>query len=450
VIVAVATPPGRGAIGVVRLSGPGVADYVDSLIGQPLAPRRATLASFRDADGSAIDRGIALYFPGPTSYTGEDVLELQGHGGPVVMQRLVRRCIGLGARPAEPGEFSLRAFLNERIDLAQAEAVADLIDASSEAAAKAAMRSLDGEFSARIHGLVGSLTRLRTFVEATLDFPEEDVEFLRAADASGKLSEIRSAVDAVLELARRGSVLREGIRVVLIGRPNVGKSSLMNRLAGEDVAIVTEVPGTTRDALLRSIEVEGLPVHVIDTAGLRETEDHVERLGIERTWSAIDKADLALLIVDARAGPTAEDLRILDSLPANLPRVLVRNKIDLTGEPAGVATALPGSPAAVAIRLSAKTGAGIELLAGEMRSSAGLDAGGDAGVLLARERHLRALREARDALERAAPHLSGPHPALELFAEELRMAQQALATITGAFTADDLLGEIFAGFCIGK
>ena len=445
-IVAVATAPGRGGIGVVRLSGPSASSLARAIVGHPQRPRVASLSAFRDADGSAIDRGIALFFRAPASFTGEDVLELQAHGSPMVLRRLVRRCLELGARLAQPGEFSLRAFLNDRMDLAQAEAVADLIDAATETAARAAMRSLEGELSLRIRGVVDAMIGLRTHVEATLDFPEEEVEWLRSADAAGRLEGIRSAVADILGLARSGRMLREGVHVVLIGRPNVGKSSLLNRLAGADVAIVTEVPGTTRDAIRQSVEIDGVPLHVIDTAGLRMTEDSVEKIGIERAWSAVAKADLALLLVDTPDGPTEEDRAILDRLEPALPRIVVRNKIDLSGQAASIEPATGLGPAVV--HLSARTGAGIDLLSAEILRVVGYTPQED-GVFIARERHIAALREAQQHLLLAGTHI-GANPALELFAEELRLAQEALSSITGEFTADDLLGEIFGRFCIGK
>ncbi|HET9700768.1 MAG TPA: tRNA uridine-5-carboxymethylaminomethyl(34) synthesis GTPase MnmE, partial [Burkholderiales bacterium] len=322
-IAAIATPPGRGGIGVVRLSGAGLRALAETMLGRCPAPRRATLASFLDRDGRAIDRGIAIYYPGPASYTGQDVLELQGHGGPAVMQLVLERCLELGARAAEPGEFTRRAFLNGKMDLAQAESVADLIEASTTQAARCAMRSLEGQFSAAIREMSQTLIELRMLVEATLDFPEEELDFLKAADAEGRLAGVRARLDRVLEAARQGSLLREGIHVVLVGRPNVGKSSLLNQLAGEEVAIVTEVPGTTRDAIRQAIQIEGVPLHVVDTAGLRETDDVVERIGIERTRRVIARADLALLMVDRSDGESGGDRAVLASLPAGLPVIKV-------------------------------------------------------------------------------------------------------------------------------
>ncbi|QNM96783.1 tRNA uridine-5-carboxymethylaminomethyl(34) synthesis GTPase MnmE [Chitinimonas koreensis] len=440
-IAAIATAPGRGGVGVVRISGSGLAALAESLVGKPPLPRHAHYATFRDGAGQAIDQGLALFFPAPHSFTGEDVLELHGHGGPVVMQMLLRRCVELGARLAEPGEFTRRAFLNDKLDLAQAEAVADLIDAGSEAAARSALRSLAGSFSREIEALVEQLINLRMLVEATLDFPEEDIDFLEAADARGKLAAIRAQLGRVQSAARQGSLLREGMHVVLIGQPNVGKSSLMNALAGDEVAIVTEIAGTTRDTVRELIQLDGVPLHVIDTAGLRETEDTVERIGIERTWAAVAKADLALLLIDSREGITAHDEAILARLPERLPRVHVFNKIDLTGEPAGRAEA-DGHPV---VRLSARAHAGLAELKQVLLEMVGWG-GSDAGTFLARERHLDAIRRAAGHLDTAAEVWRQ----VELFAEELRLAQQALAAVTGEFTADDLLGEIFSRFCIGK
>jgi tRNA modification GTPase len=440
-IAAIATPPGRGGIGVVRLSGAGLPALAETMLGRCPAPRRATLASFLDRDGRAIDRGIAIYYPGPASYTGQDVLELQGHGGTAVMQLLLERCLELGARAAEPGEFTRRAFLNGKLDLAQAESVADLIEASTTQAARCAMRSLDGEFSAAIREMTQSLIDLRMLVEATLDFPEEELDFLKAADAAGRLAGVRARLDRVLEAARQGSLLREGIHVVLVGRPNVGKSSLLNQLAGEEVAIVTEVPGTTRDAIRQAIQIEGVPVHVVDTAGLRETDDAVERMGMERTRRAIARADLALLMVDRSEGESGADRAILASLPPGLPVIKVHNKIDLSGDEPRLAQQAGGSE----VWVSAKTGAGVELLRRALLAGAGWHPGGE-GLFMARARHLAALRAAAVHLDRAVGRVAE----LELFAEELREAQQELSSITGEFSSDDLLGEIFARFCIGK
>jgi tRNA modification GTPase len=439
-IAAIATAPGRGGIGVVRVSGSGLGEFALTLTGRTPRPRIATLARFRDADGEAIDEGVLLYFPAPASFTGEDVVELQGHGGPVVMQLLLERCLALGARLAEPGEFTRRAFLNGKLDLAQAESVADLIEASTAAAARSAVRSLSGRFSEEVNRIRDGLIDLRMLVEATLDFPEEEIEFLERARALPRLAAIRAELEAVLDRARQGALLRSGINVVLVGEPNVGKSSLLNQLTGEERAIVTEIAGTTRDALRETIQIEGIPLHIIDTAGLRETTDTVERIGIERSWQEIRRADVVLLLRDAsRAAeaPTAIDRQ----LPAELERINAVNKIDLV---AGV-PARSIEQGRITIHLSAKRGEGIELLRAELLRVAGWHVHGE-DVILARERHLQALRAALGHVCAAA----GRSDALELFAEELRLAQEALGEVTGEFTADDLLGVIFSRFCIGK
>jgi tRNA modification GTPase len=440
-IAAIATAQGYAGIGVVRVSGARLSRLAVELLGKLPEPRRATRAGFRDAAGGAIDDGIALYFPAPHSYTGEDVLELQGHGGPVVLQLLLRRCFELGARLAEPGEFTRRAFLNDRLDLAQAEAVSDLIEAATETAARCAVRSLQGEFSSAIHGLVAQLVELRALVEATLDFPEEELDPLDRADARGRLDRLRAALTDTLDRAQQGSLLRTGLHVVLAGQPNVGKSSLLNRLAGEDLAIVTATPGTTRDTVRQAVQIEGVPLHLVDTAGLRETADEVERLGIARTWSAIERADLLLLIVDAAVGATAADEAIVARVPGRLPRVVIYNKIDLTGD----AARIEARDGATAVYLSAKTGTGLDLLRRHLLERAGWHPA-EESPFIARERHLVCLHRAAVHLE-AAVRQAG---AAELLAEELRLAQEALNAITGEFTADDLLGEIFGRFCIGK
>jgi tRNA modification GTPase len=435
-IAAIATAPGRGGVGVVRISGADITPFALGLLGRLPPPRRATYTRFRAADGTTLDEGIALVFAAPHSFTGEQVLELQGHGGPVVLNLILQRCIELGARLAEPGEFSRRAFLNGKLDLAQAEAVADLIDAASTEAARSAVRSLSGAFSARIADLVEALTRLRMLVEATLDFPEEEIDFLRDADAFGRLDAIDASLAAVRAQARQGALLREGLTVVLVGQPNVGKSSLMNQLAGFEAAIVTEIAGTTRDTVREAIQIQGVPLHIIDTAGLRDTDDPVEKIGIARTWAAVEKADVALLLVDAAHGVSEREAAILARLP-QVARLTLHNKIDVTAE-------LPRA-AGDEIWLSAKTGAGMELLRDKLLEAVGWQAAGE-GAFMARARHL-------DALGRAAGHLVAARETgiqLELFAEELRLAQSALSEITGEFTADDLLGEIFSKFCIGK
>lgn len=441
VIVAIATAPGRGGIGVVRLSGPDLAPLARQLTGRELSPRLASFGRFLDAAGAEIDEGIALYFQAPHSYTGEDVLELQGHGGPVVMELLLQRCLELGARLAEPGEFTRRAFFNDKLDLAQSEAVADLIEASTAAAARSAIRSLSGEFSSAVHELVEQLIALRTLVEATLDFPEEGVDFLHHADADGRLSAQIRDVDRLLAKARQGSLLRKGLHVVLVGQPNVGKSSLLNRLAGEERAIVTAIPGTTRDALRETIQIEGIPLHVIDTAGLRETEDEIERLGIARSWKEIGRADVVLHMLDARTGITEADRTIVARLPGNIEQIVLHNKSDLAGHAASREVA----GGRVALWLSAKTGDGMPLLEQELLRVVGWQTGAE-DVFMARERHLLALKEARAHLLEAQARQAQA----ELLAEELRLAQEALGSITGEFTPDDLLGEIFSRFCIGK
>ena len=442
-IAAIATAAGRSGIGVVRVSGPHLESLVQGIVGKSLEPRLATLAQFRAASGEIIDQGLALFFPAPHSYTGEDVLELQGHGGPVVLREILKRCLELGARAARPGEFTERAFLNDKLDLAQAESVADLIDAATTQAAKSALRSLQGAFSERVEELLAAVIELRALVEATLDFPEEELDFLKQHDADGKLAAVTGKLREVLSVSRQGSLLREGFHVVLAGQPNVGKSSLLNRLAGEELAIVTEIPGTTRDAIRQSISVEGVPAHIIDTAGLRESSDPVEKMGMARTWGAIEQADMVLLLLDSTHGETPADLAILERLPRGLPRIVVMNKIDLAGQPPRVGK-MAGK---TQVWLSAKTGAGLEGLRQALLETAGWRPDGE-GLFMARERHVEALKKASRHLE-AAQGL-GLAKTLELFAEELRLAQEALGAITGQFTSDDLLGEIFGRFCIGK
>jgi len=445
-IAAIATPAGRGGIGVIRVSGADVSTIINGMLdGRAPRPRSATLTRFLGARGEALDEGMALLFPAPASYTGETVLELHAHGGPAVLALLLKRCLELGARIAEPGEFTKRAFLNDKMDLAQAEAVADLIDAATTTAARAAARSLSGEFSHEVQGIVDALVELRMFTEATLDFPDEDIEFVSAAGVRGKVSALRECLAAFILRARQGSLLREGLNVVIIGAPNVGKSSLLNRLVGDDVAIVTPIAGTTRDSIRSSIEIRGIPLHVIDTAGLRHSADEVEKIGIERTWAAIDRADLALVIADAR-GPEAFGAEAFTArLRPTLPRIAVRNKIDLTGEAPKHTTA----DGRITVWLSAKTGSGIGLLQDAILDLAGAHEDME-GTFLARERHLEALTKALGHVDQAVAHLEATAPPLELFAEELREAQNALSSIAGKFTADDLLGEIFSRFCIGK
>ena len=429
-IAAVATPPGRGGIGVVRVSGPLVPSIARQLLGELPAARMATHARFRDARGEVVDEGIALYFPAPHSYTGEAVLELQGHGGPVVMQALLAACLDAGARLAEPGEFTRRAFLEGKLDLAQAEAVADLIDAASREAARSALRSLSGEFSAAVRALQAGLVELRALTEAMLDFPEEEVDTLHREDAARRLRAVREALDEVLGKSRQGSLLRSGVHVVLAGRPNVGKSSLLNRLAGEERAIVTPVAGTTRDALREPVQIEGVPLVLVDTAGLRASADVIERMGIERTRQELERADVVIAVHEAGRAPDP-----LENVPAGAPVLEIYNKMDLA----------PGfTPPAQAIGVSAKTGLGLEVLKKAILRKAGWWSTGEP-VFLARERHLRALQQARKHLEAA-----GNEPRWELFAEELRLAHRSLGELTGEFSADDLLGEIFSRFCVGK
>ena len=440
-IAAIATAPGRGGIGVVRVSGRSLVPLALALLGKVPAARRAIRAAFLDARGAAIDDGLALYFPAPHSYTGEEVLELQGHGGPVVMQMLLKRCLELGVRLAEPGEFTRRAFLNDKLDLAQAESVADLIEAATDSAARCALRSLRGEFSAAVEALVRQLIELRMLVEATLDFPEDELDPLGRADAKGRHARLLQAIGTALAKSRQGSLLRTGLQVVLAGQPNVGKSSLLNRLAGEELAIVTAIPGTTRDSVRQAIQIDGVPLNIVDTAGLRDTQDEVERLGIARTWSEIGKADVVLLLVDARAGVTKQDLELVARIPQGVKRLFVQNKTDL----AGTGARLEQTQAGTSIHLSAKTGAGMELLRAELLAVAGWQQG-EEDLFMARERHLVALRRAEEHVAGAGEQFSRP----ELFAEELRQAQEQLNRITGEFAADDLLGEIFSRFCIGK
>ncbi len=461
-IVAIATAPGRGAVGIVRVSGRGLGGLIQALCGRALKAREATYLPFRDADGSAIDHGLAIHFPAPHSFTGEDVLELQAHGGPVVLQLLVQRCLQAAASPdaatgkpvlaglrvAQPGEFSERAFLNDKIDLAQAEAIADLIDASTEAAARSASRSLAGDFSREVGELREALIHLRMLVEATLDFPEEEIDFLQKADAHGQLDGLQARLAQVLQRTRQGALLREGIRVVIAGQPNAGKSSLLNALAGAELAIVTPIAGTTRDVVQQTIQIEGVPLHVIDTAGLREGEgvDAVEQIGIERAWGQIEQADALLFLHDltrvANADYAAADADIARSLalrvPAAVPVIDIWNKAD-----AANAAGREG------VVLSAKTGDGLQALRQRLLHEAGWQQASE-GLYIARERHVQALLRVREHLELAQLHLAARAQSLDLLAEELRQAQNALGDITGEFSADDLLGVIFSSFCIGK
>jgi tRNA modification GTPase len=462
-ILAIATASGRGAIGIVRISGQRLGALTQAICGRLLAPRRATLLAFLDGDGTVIDRGLAIHFPAPHSYTGEDVLELQAHGGPVVMQLLLARCLAAAAeleaatqqprlpelRLARPGEFTERAFLNDKLDLAQAEAVADLIDASTEAAARSAARSLDGVFSRQIGALADQLVELRLLVEATLDFPDEEIDFLERAGARQRLAAAAAQLDAVLATARQGALLRDGVRVVLAGQPNVGKSSLLNALAGAELAIVTAIPGTTRDKVGQTIQIEGVPIHVVDTAGLRESDDEVERIGIARSWSAIDDADVIVFLHDlTRIGSAdydAGEARIGKRLDAAAMRVLhVFNKADIV-DAARRQAVIPNR----ALAVSATGGSGLDTLRQALLSRAGWQAETE-GVFVARARHIDALQRARAHLAAADAHAGAGDLALELVAEELRAAHDTLGEITGAYSVDDLLGAIFGRFCIGK
>ena len=470
-IVAIATAPGRGAVGIVRISGQRIAPVVQALCGRALSPRQATYLAFRDADGQVIDKGLAIFFPAPHSFTGEDVLELQAHGGPVVLQLLLAQCLEAAAatdsatgqpvlaalRVAEPGEFSERAFLNDKIDLAQAEAIADLIDASTETAARSAARSMSGEFSQAVQMLLDQLIHLRMLVEATLDFPEEDIDFLQQADALGQLLRLQATLNSVMHRATQGAILREGIKVVIAGQPNVGKSSLLNALAGAELAIVTPVAGTTRDKVSQLIQIEGVPLHVVDTAGLREALDEVEKIGIQRAWIEIESADAVLFLHDLTRQNTGENIEdainyiaeddrlqsvLTVKLPKNTPVIDVWNKSDMAS-----AQALRRVEGGVLI--SAKTGSGLQTLREQLLKVVGWQASPE-GVFMARERHVSALRKVHMQLLTAQDQLASAVPALDLLAEDLRQAQLHLSSITGAFSADDLLGEIFSKFCIGK
>jgi tRNA modification GTPase len=471
-IVAIATAPGRGAVGMVRVSGMGLRALAEQLTGKVLQPRLATYGAFLDADGQPIDQGLALFFPAPHSYTGQDLLELQAHGGPVVLQLLLQRCLQAAAQPdaltgqpvlaglrtAEPGEFTQRAFLNDKIDLAQAEAIADLIDASTETAARSAARSLSGEFSQEIAALLAQLTHLRMLVEATLDFPEEDIDFIEQADAKGQLQRLQARLEAVMHKAQQGAILREGIKVVIAGQPNAGKSSLLNALAGAELAIVTPIAGTTRDKVSQLLQIDGVPLHVVDTAGLRDAElpgmDEVEKIGIARAWAEIQSADAVLFLHDLtrqhgssdeacsyRAADQAIAYALARQLPAATPVLQVWNKTD---------AASPQAQGSVdGLHISAKTGEGLDALRQQLLQVVGWQSAPE-GVFMARERHVQALRRVQAQVLQAQAQLSCAAPALDLLAEDLRQAQQALSQITGEFTPDDLLGEIFSKFCIGK
>ncbi|EXJ17142.1 tRNA uridine-5-carboxymethylaminomethyl(34) synthesis GTPase MnmE [Imhoffiella purpurea] len=440
-IAAVATPPGLGGVGIVRVSGPLAPEIARAVTGALPSPRTATYRLFRDAENGFIDEGIALYFPCPGSFTGEDVLELQGHGGPVVMDLLLERCLALGARLARPGEFTERAFLNGKLDLVQAEAVADLIESSTALGVRLAGRTLQGDFSRRIQSLVEELVRLRVFIEAALDFPEEEIDFLADSSVAEDLDRAIVMTRQVLDEAHRGQVLREGLVVVIAGAPNVGKSSLLNALSDTDAAIVTPIPGTTRDVLRQDIQIDGLPIRVVDTAGLRETEDPVEREGVRRARRQLDDADLVLLVYDAQKGP---DASLTEALPSGIPVVRIRNKIDLID----ASPRIEQSESRTEISLSVATGQGLELLRTHLKVRAGLDFGNE-GVFIARRRHLDALNRGLQRLLEAQRHLAG-RLGPELVAEELLLAQTAFGEITGEVTSEDLLGRIFSSFCIGK
>jgi len=459
-IVAIATAPGRGAVGIVRVSGKDIAPVMAALCGKCLLPRHATYLPFRDAHGGIIDQGLAIHFPAPHSFTGEDVLELQAHGGPVVLQLLLARCLeagrDVGLRVAQPGEFTERAFLSDKIDLAQAEAIADLIDASTETAARSAARSMSGEFSQAVNALLEKLIHLRMLVEATLDFPEEDIDFLQKADARGQLGSLQQTLHVVLQRSGQGAILREGIKVVIAGQPNAGKSSLLNALAGAELAIVTPIAGTTRDKVMQLIQLDGVPLHVVDTAGLRDAGDglqdidEVEKIGIERAWTEIQSADAVLFLHDlsrqSAINYIANDVRIAgllaQKLPPKIPIIDVWNKSDLADAPA-LAKTTDG------IAMSAKTGAGLQDLRQRLLQVVGWQSAPE-GVYMARARHVQALQGVDGQLARASAQLGAAQPALDLLAEDLRQAQLHLSEITGQFTSDDLLGEIFSRFCIGK
>ncbi|CDH45366.1 MAG: tRNA uridine-5-carboxymethylaminomethyl(34) synthesis GTPase MnmE [Candidatus Competibacteraceae bacterium] len=443
-IAAIATPLGRGGIGVIRVSGSLSAAIAQAVCGSLPLPRQATFRRFGDGNDAILDEGIALYFPAPHSFTGEDVLELQGHGGPVVMDLLLARVLELGARPARPGEFSERAFLNDKLDLAQAEAIADLIASDTTVAARAALRSLQGAFSKQVNELINGLVELRIYVEAAIDFPEEEIDFLADGVIAGQLRELRERLSVLQAVAGQGRLLRDGMTVVIAGRPNVGKSSLLNHLAGRETAIVTAIAGTTRDVLREYISIDGMPLHIIDTAGLRDSNDLVEQEGIRRAWAEIKTADRILMVVDHQLGLTAEDRALLERLPAGILVTVIHNKIDLTDQKPMIRDSDWGTE----ILLSAKTEAGLNLLREHLKSCMGYHGGGE-GLFMARRRHLEALERATVALKQAAYQLEIIR-AGELVAEELREAQNALAEITGAFTSEDLLARIFSSFCIGK
>ena len=442
-IAAQATPSGRGGVGIIRVSGPATRAIAHAVLGHCPQPRYAEFLRFRDMQHEVIDEGIALFFPAPHSFTGEDVLELQGHGGPVVMDLLLQTVIAHGARLARPGEFSERAFLNDKLDLAQAEAIADLIDAGSGQAARSALRSLQGEFSRIVHALVADVTQLRIYVEAAMDFPEEEIDFISEGNVAYRVLNLHESLDIILKQAQQGSLLKEGIRVVLAGQPNAGKSSLLNALARREAAIVTEIPGTTRDVIREEIHLGGMPLHIIDTAGLRESGDVVELEGIRRTWQAIEQADGLLLLIDDRQGFSPVEAKVLSDMPAGIPVLLVHNKIDLTGRQAGCIGDSPYPGYAI----SAKHGQGLDQLVKGIKAMAGLQISAE-GTFMARRRHVHALERASLHLQQAYDQAKASQA--ELVAEELKAVQEKLGEITGEVSSDDLLGEIFSQFCIGK
>ena len=438
-IVAVATPAGRGGVGIIRVSGELSAHIANDILGQLPAPRKAVYTAFK-SEQTILDSGIAIYFPAPHSFTGENVIEFQGHGGPVVLDMVLKRCLALGARLARPGEFSERAFLNDKLDLAQAEAISDLIDSSSEQAARSALRSLQGHFSAAIDELLNKLIELRVYVEAALDFPDEEIDFLAGDAVTKRLDSIKQQLQEIFSKAKQGSLLREGMQLVIVGQPNAGKSSLLNALSGNDSAIVTDVAGTTRDVLRETIHLDGMPLHIIDTAGLRESDDPIEKIGIERAWKEIEKADLILLLIDDNDKNTAANHKILQQFPSSLPVLQVHNKIDLNQQTAGKRDGK--------IYISAKQQLGIEQLKSELKHYMGYQSEIE-DSFIARRRHIQALEETQQAVDNAEYQLKECN-AGELMAEELRLAQDSLGQITGRYTPDDLLGEIFSNFCIGK
>lgn len=434
-IAAIATAHGRGGVGIVRVSGKQIADMAIEILGKLPPARQAFYGDFLDKKGVVIDKGIALYFPAPNSYTGEDVLELQGHGGPAILQILLQRCLELGARLAEPGEFTHRAFLNNKLDLAQAESVADLISATTVEAARSAMRSLQGDFSSAVNMLLSDLIHLRMLTEAMLDFPEEDIDVLDTSLRNSLLEKVHHKLQQTLNTAKQGSLLREGVHIALVGRPNVGKSSLLNRLSGEEVALVSDIPGTTRDVIKQAIQIRGVPIYIMDTAGIRTSNDIVEKMGIARTHQAIQKADLILMLIDSISGSSSEEEKIFSEFPPDIPHLKVFNKADL----------FTGDKSKDGIYISAKTGEGIDEFRDKLLSLIGWN-NSESGAFMARERHLIALKKAQTHLDQAKSYLNMP----EFFAEELRLTQNELNSITGKFTADDLIGEIFSKFCIGK